>query len=63
MTGKLTEADWHKVFRLRCESKRGTRLDAPDMQLIKRAFREDHDRYTAMGDAVFEETRPFGSRR
>lgn len=60
---KLTEAEWSKVFELRCKGKRGEHLSDDERSLVDRAYREDPDRYAALGPKVFEATKPFGSVR
>lgn len=58
----LTEAEWRRVFDLRCLSKRGTpATDEESRDLINRAYREDPDRYSAMNGDVFDATVPVGS--
>jgi hypothetical protein len=59
----LTEADWLRVFEIRCRSKRGYDLTDQDRELIARAFELDGDRYAAMNHDVFVATAPFGSRQ
>lgn len=59
---KLTEAEWRRVFDLRCRCKRGEHVAPEDMKLIRRAYAEDPARYTALEADVFEATRPFGSK-
>jgi hypothetical protein len=58
---KLTDEQWREVFRLRCESKRGGRLNVSEQELVERAFKEDRGRYAAMEPDVFDATVPFGS--
>jgi len=57
----LTEAEWEKVFRIRCKSKRGQALSDEERDLVDRAFRQDRDRYADEEVDVFNETVPFGS--
>ncbi len=57
----LTDAEWSRVFRARCASKRGEDLSPDDRTLIERAYKEDPKRYAAMNDAIFEATKPVGS--
>jgi len=57
----LTKDDWHKVFGLRCRSKRGQRLSEDEQALVDAAYRQDVDRYAAMEPDVFDATVPFGS--
>ncbi len=59
---KLTEAEWSQVFRIRCRSKSGSQPSADEMKLLDRAFKEDPDRYKAMNERVFDETKPFGAK-
>ncbi len=58
---KLTEADWERVFTLRCQSKRGPALSLEDSNFCVRAWREDPGRYGKMDARVFNATVPFGS--
>jgi hypothetical protein len=58
---KLTEDQWREVFRLRCKSKRGDRLDKLEQRLVEKSFKEDFDRYGRMEADVFDATVPFGS--
>ncbi len=60
---KLTEADWDRVFDVRCRSKRGLQLTGVELDLVQRAFNEDPDRYSALSSRVFEATKPAGSTR
>ena len=57
----VTEAEWRRVFELRCRSKRGERLAHEDIALCTAAYKADGERYAAMNDRVFEATKPFGS--
>lgn len=57
----MTEADWSKVFTVRCKSKRGTTLTKEEQALVERAFRSDPKRYRGMEARVFNETVPVGS--
>lgn len=52
---------WSKVFDLRCRSKRGEHLSPEHQALCAAAFKDDPKRYNAMGDKVFEATKPFGA--
>lgn len=58
---KLTEAEWLRVFKIRCDCKRGAGLGPDERKLIERAMKEDRERYSAMDDDVFDATVPFGS--
>ena len=58
---KLTETEWRKVFRLRCDAKQGRGVSSADQRLLNNAFREDRERYVALTAPVFEATKPFGS--
>jgi len=58
---KLTEAQWYKVFKLRCESKRGIELSSEERKLVDVAYKEDSKRYAAMEPDIFDATVPFGS--
>lgn len=58
---KLTEAEWSKVFELRCRSKRGEYLSPEDRKLVDAAYKEDPDRYAELEGPVFNATVPFGS--
>ena len=57
----LTEAEWRRVFDLRCKSKRGEYLSPEDRALTTRAWNEDEKRYGDMEADVFNATVPFGS--
>lgn len=57
----LTEQEWRQVFEIRCRSKRGERLWDEEEKLFLRALKEDPKRYSAMDDAIFAVTAPFGS--
>lgn len=61
-TKRLTDMEWLRVFDVRCRAKRGEPLSLIDDALIRAAFAEDQERYAAMNDAIFEATKPFGSR-
>ena len=54
----VTEAEWARVFSLRCKSKRGERLTDAEQLFCERAFFADPDRYAALTLPVFEATRP-----
>lgn len=58
---KLTEAEWNKVFHLRCRSKEGRELSKEDRALVDAAWRENPERYANMDADVFDATVPFGS--
>lgn len=57
----LTETDWERVFRLRCQSKRGYELNPTDHRFCLRALKENPERYGKMEKDVFEATKPFGA--
>lgn len=57
----LTEADWRRVFKLRCETKQGHAITDDDLRLVERAHRENPERYRATEGDVFNATVPFGS--
>ncbi len=57
----LTEAEWSRVFQLRCKTKRGEVLTEPERTLIQTAFESDRKRYSAMEGDIFEATVPAGS--
>lgn len=57
----LTEEEWRRVFRARCQSKQGQRVSDEDRALLDRAFNTDEERYAAMTGDVFDATVPFGS--
>jgi hypothetical protein len=57
----LTEAEWEKVFLLRCKIKRGETVVGEDWDLVKAAFDSDRKRYSALGADVFNATVPVGS--
>lgn len=59
---KLSEAEWQRVFEIRCKGKRGERLSQDEERLAKRAFMEDQKRYAELSPAVFEATKPAGAR-
>ncbi len=61
MKSRLTEAEWARVFDLRCRSKRGEMLPREEHALCVAAFEEDSKRYAALNRAVFEATAPFGA--
>lgn len=58
---KLTDAEWLKVFQLRCRSKQGQEISKEDRALVDAAFNEDPERYGALEPEVFDATVPFGS--
>jgi hypothetical protein len=58
---KLTEADWQRVFKLRCRSKSGIEQTPEEMAFCHGAARQDPERYNAMDKEVFEATKPFGA--
>lgn len=58
----LTEVEWSRVFNIRCKSKRGEALTSEEAHLIARAFAQDPARYSALGPAAFEATKPVGAR-
>lgn len=62
MTPKLTPVDWKRVFDLRCRARRGESLSQEAHKLLTVAWRQDPDRYSALGLEAFEATTPFGSR-
>lgn len=57
----MTDDQWRDVFRLRCRAKRGETLDRAGHELLRRALREDPERYSALDADVFDATVPFGS--
>lgn len=57
----LTEADWDKIFKIRCRSKRGELTTQEESAFCRRGFEEDPDRYGKMDKEVFEATKPFGA--
>lgn len=57
----LNEADWARVFLLRCRSKQGHTLSDAEQALVRRAWHEDKQRYAAEANDVFQTTAPFGS--
>jgi hypothetical protein len=59
--GKLTDAEWREVFRLRCKSKSGDELSTTERALVGAAYDEDENRYGDMEIDVFNATVPFGS--
>lgn len=61
-TRKITEAEWSKVFHLRCRSKRGEDLSDDHRDLLERAFASDETRYAKMSERVLVATKPFGGR-
>lgn len=58
---KLTDADWTRVFDLRCRSKRGEYLTPEQITLCRTAWKSDPERYAKIGDDAFNATVPFGS--
>lgn len=58
---KLREAEWARVFELRCRSKRGDSLSEKEHELCVKAFEQDEKRYSNMEKDVFEATKPFGA--
>lgn len=60
---RLTDAQWRRVFELRCASKRGevALRSEEDLALVTAAFEEDRERYAAMEVDIFNATVPFGS--
>ena len=58
---KLTEAEWSRVFRLRCHARSGHTLSDTDQALVTAAWKENETRYKAMNDAIFDATVPAGS--
>lgn len=60
-TKAVTETEWSRLFELRCRAKRGEYLPPEVSELFERAMRADPKRYSAMTEAVFYATRPFGS--
>ena len=58
---KLSEDDWNKVFKLRCQSKSGHELSQEQSELCRKARKEDPERYKGMDNEVFERTKPFGA--
>lgn len=58
---KLSEAQWEKVFKIRCKSKQGQDLTNEELDLIILARKSDLKRYVSLDEDVFEATRPFGS--
>lgn len=57
----LTESDWSKVFKARCQSKQGRPVSEEERRLVDVAFETDQARYAAMDKDVFNATVPFGS--
>lgn len=57
----FTEDDWVRVFRIRCESKRGGKITYAESMFCRRAWEQDPERYDRMDKEVFEATKPFGA--
>lgn len=57
----LTESDWAKVFKARCQSKQGRPISEEERELCDAAFKSNRKRYSAMEGEVFNATVPFGS--
>lgn len=57
----LTDAEWRRLFTVRCKSKRGQAITDDESALIDRAFASDPKRYGNMDPDVFNETVPAGS--
>jgi len=55
----LSEADWARVFRIRCAVKQGQHISDGERALFVRA--SDPERYAAMDADVFDATVPLGS--
>jgi hypothetical protein len=58
---KLTDDQWREVFRIRCRCRRGDVTTVRELDLVGRAYKENHKRYSAMNEDVFDATVPFGS--
>ncbi len=61
-TRTLTEADWRRVFSIRCQTKQGHSVSDDDAKLAATAYRADPKRYAAMTADVFDATKPFGAK-
>lgn len=57
----LSDSDWQKVFRARCQSKQGRPISDAEQALVDAAYKSDRRRYAAMDKDVFNATVPFGS--
>lgn len=58
-----SESDWQKCFELRCRTKRGERIAPEEQTFVALMWKADPARYSAMGQAVFEATKPVPDRR
>jgi hypothetical protein len=57
----LTEQEWAEVFRVRCRSKQGHRLNDEEFSILTAAWKSDPNRYKGLDKEVFEATLPAGS--
>jgi hypothetical protein len=57
----LTDADWAKVFEVRCRGKQGRTVSSEEQDLCQTAYKSDVERYRKMQREVFNATVPFGS--
>lgn len=58
---ELTENDWARVFKVRCQDRQGRPISDEERTLVEVAFESDEKRYRAMTPDVFNATVPFGS--
>lgn len=57
----LSEAEWSRVFHLRCQGKQGRAITPEERALVDAAFEADPKRYAELESEVFNATVPFGS--
>lgn len=57
----LSEADWQRIFKLRCQSKQYGNITQEEIEFCHRGYLEDRERYEQMSKEVFEATKPFGA--
>lgn len=50
----LTEADWSRVFHVRCKNQRGEKLSRGELDLCRRAVAQDRGRFRDMNEAVVQ---------
>ena len=58
---KPSHKDEQKCIRLRCDSKRGTRLHPEDSAFCQKMFKEHREWYSKTEKDIFNMTKPFGA--
>jgi len=58
---KPSNENQKKCMKLRCDSKRGSRLHPEDLAFCEKMFNEFPEWYAFIEDEIWEKTKPFGA--